>query len=146
MLPLRCMIEKMTYNHPRTPYTSCIHLVYILYTSCIHLVYILHTSCIHLAYILYTSCIHLLYTLHIFYDEHLKLYTLLGHFRRLFDYFFNTFWVLSGYFWSTFGHVLDTFGGSEKSFSKKFGGCLGYTLASSEVPKTRYLFWKYKLY
>ena len=40
------------------------------------------------------------------------------------------------YFW---GHVPGTFGGSTKSFSRKFGGCQGYHLASSEVPKKGFI-------
>ena len=41
------------------------------------------------------------------------------------------------FFWTLFGHVPDKFGGQKLSFSKKFWGCLGYHLASSEVSETR---------
>ena len=47
------------------------------------------------------------------------------------------FFKISKFQDTLFGHVPDKFGGQKWSFSKKFWGCLGYHLASSEVSETR---------
>ena len=72
----------------------------------------LYTCNIDSIHMLYTSYIQFIYTLH----KNIQLLYL---------------------FCTLFGHVPDKFGGQKWSFSKKFWGCLGYHLASSEVSETR---------